>query len=237
LPRGDQSLDDRLIPRPVVEDRPRVCPDVLVLGRLAVGKLYDAIDRRLQDFIEAQPMFFVATAPETGGHVNVSPKGYRDTFAVIDERTVAYLDLYGSGSETIAHLRDNGRITVMFCSFDRQPKILRLYGTGRVVRPDAPEWSALSGRFGDGHVGTRAIIVVDVERVADSCGYSIPLMEVVGERPLLDDHHGRRPAAEWGPRVLRNATSIDGLPALEPDHPAPVVAPSPGQRTMRKAKG
>jgi hypothetical protein len=187
-----------------------------------VAKLYDAIDQRLRDFIEAQPMFFVATAPRDGGHVNVSPKGYQDTFAVIDERTVAYLDLYGSGAETIAHLRDDGRITVMFCSFARQPKILRLYGTGRVVRPDADEWDSLIGRFGDGHAGTRAIVVVDVERVADSCGYSVPFMEVVGERSLLDDQHRRRPAEQWPSRVRRNAESIDGLPALEPDHPAPV---------------
>ncbi|WP_329240926.1 pyridoxamine 5'-phosphate oxidase family protein [Actinoallomurus sp. NBC_01490] len=196
-----------------------------------MAKLYDAIDQRLRDFIEAQPMFFVATAPRDGGHVNVSPKGYQDTFAVIDERTVAYLDLYGSGAETIAHLRDDGRVTVMFCSFARQPKILRLYGTGRVVRPDADGWDALIGRFGDGHAGTRAIVVIDVERVADSCGYSVPFMEVVGERPLLDDQHRRRPAEQWPLRVRRNAESIDGLPALEPDHPAP------GQRTMRSVNG
>jgi hypothetical protein len=196
-----------------------------------VAKLYEAIDQRLREFIEAQPMFFVATAPERGGHVNVSPKGYQDTFAVLDEHTVAYLDLYGSGSETIAHLRDNGRITVMFCSFARQPKIVRLHGTGRVVRPDAGEWDALAGRFGDGHAGTRAIVVVSVSRVSDSCGYSVPYMEVVGERPLLDDQHRRRPAEEWTPRVRRNATSIDGLPALEADHPAP------GQRTMRGVNG
>ncbi|TQL99645.1 pyridoxamine 5'-phosphate oxidase [Actinoallomurus bryophytorum] len=187
-----------------------------------MAKLYDAIDERLQAFIAEQPMFFVATAPDSGGHVNVSPKGYQDTFSVIDENTVAYLDLYGSGSETIAHLRDNGRITVMFCSFSRQPKILRLYGTGRVVRPDAAEWDDLAGRFGAGHAGYRAIVVVDVTRVSDSCGYSIPFMELTGERSLLDDQHARRPSDEWVPRVARNASSIDGLPALEPDHPAPV---------------
>jgi hypothetical protein len=186
-----------------------------------LGELYEAIDERLRAFIAAQPMFFVATAPDSGGHVNVSPKGYRDTFAVLDERTVAYLDLFGSGAETIAHLRDNGRITVMFCSFGRQPKILRLYGSGRVVRPDATEWASLSGLFGTGHAGTRSIIVVDVERVADSCGYSVPYMELGGERPLLDEQHGRRAAEEWVPRVQRNTASIDGLPALDPDHPAP----------------
>ena len=196
-----------------------------------MAKLYEAIDERLQAFIAAQPMFFVATAPSSGGHVNVSPKGYQDTFSVIDSRTVAYLDLYGSGAETIAHLRDNGRITLMFCSFARQPKIVRLHGSGRVVRPDSPEWPSLIGRFGDGHAGTRAIVVVSVSRVSDSCGYAVPHMEVIGERSLLDDHHGRRPAADWVPRVARNTTSIDGLPALDPDHPAP------GQPAMGPVNG
>lgn len=186
-----------------------------------MAELYEAINERLRAFIEKQPMFFVATAPGSGGHVNVSPKGYQDTFAVLDEKTVAYLDLYGSGAETIAHLRDNGRITVMFCSFSRQPKILRLYGSGHVVRPDEPEWESLIGRFGAGHAGTRAIVVIDVERIGDSCGYSVPYMELAGERSLLDDQHGRRSASDWPERVERNAESIDGLPALEPDHPAP----------------
>jgi len=195
-----------------------------------VAKLYEAIDERLRTFIEAQPMFFVATAPSSG-HVNVSPKGYQDTFAVLGPSSVAYLDLYGSGSETIAHLRENGRITIMFCSFARQPKILRLYGTGRVVRPDSDEWPGLACHFGTGHAGTRAIVVVDVTRVADSCGYSIPYMEVMGERSLLDDQHGRRKAADWPARVSRNTSSIDGLPALEPDHPAP------GQRIRRSVNG
>ncbi len=186
-----------------------------------MAQLYDAITDRLREFIEAQPMFFVATAPSSDGHVNVSPKGYRDTFAVVDPTTVAYLDLYGSGAETIAHLRDNGRITVMFCSFDRQPKILRLYGTGRVVRPDSPSWPSLFAHFGSAHAGTRAIIVVDVTRVGDSCGYSIPFMSPAGERSLLDDQHGRRTPEEWIPRVSRNTESIDGLPALAADHPPP----------------
>jgi predicted pyridoxine 5'-phosphate oxidase superfamily flavin-nucleotide-binding protein len=187
-----------------------------------VAKVYDRIDDRLREFIAAQPMFFVATAPQEGGHVNVSPKGYTDTFAVLGDHKVAYLELYGSGAETIAHLRDNGRITVMFCSFARSPKILRLYGTGRVVRPDDPEWDGLAGHFGMGHAGVRSVIVIDVERVADSCGYAVPRMELVGERSLLDDQHGRRPAARWPERVKRNAESIDGLPALAPDHPAPL---------------
>jgi predicted pyridoxine 5'-phosphate oxidase superfamily flavin-nucleotide-binding protein len=186
-----------------------------------VAKLYDRIDDRLRAFIAAQPMFFVATAPSAGGHVNVSPKGYTDTFTVLDDHTIAYLELYGSGAETIAHLRENGRITVMFCSFGRSPKILRLYGTGRVLRPDAPEWRELVGRFGSDHPGVRSIIVIDVTRVADSCGYAVPVMDLVGRRTLLDDQHGRRTAEQWAARVTVNAQSIDGLPALDPDHPAP----------------
>jgi predicted pyridoxine 5'-phosphate oxidase superfamily flavin-nucleotide-binding protein len=197
-----------------------------------MGKLYERIDDRLREFIQGQPLFFVATAPRLDGHVNVSPKGYADTFAVIDDRTVAYLDLYGSGSETIAHLRDNGRITIMFCSFDRSPKILRLYGTGRVVIPGTAEWAELAPLFGadperasgSKHPGLRSIIVVDVERVADSCGYSVPEMDLVGERALLDDHHERRTAEQWTERPAQNAVSIDGLPALEPGHPAPVAS-------------
>jgi predicted pyridoxine 5'-phosphate oxidase superfamily flavin-nucleotide-binding protein len=196
-----------------------------------MSKLYDRIDDRLRHFIQGQPVFFVATAPRDGGHVNVSPKGYADTFAVIDDRTVAYLDLYGSGSETIAHLRENGRITIMFCSFDRSPKILRLYGTGRVVIPGTPEWASRASLFGADpacpsgtrHPGLRSIIVVDVERVADSCGYSVPQMDLVGERSMLDDHHGRRTTEQWVDRPARNAVSIDGLPALEAGHPSPLA--------------
>ncbi len=195
---------------------------ISVLGSVSeLAKLFETLDERLRAFITAQPMFFVATAPSSDGHVNVSPKGYRDTFTIVDDTTVAYLDLFGSGAETIAHLRDNGRITVMFCSFDRQPKILRLYGTGRVVRPDAAEWASLAQRFGPDHAGIRAIIVVDVTRIADSCGFAVPFMEPAGERSLLDDNHARRTADEWSARVERNGESIDGLPALAADHPSP----------------
>src|SRR5215469_13593667 len=106
-----------------------------------MANLFEGIDAKLRTFIEAQPMFFVATAPAgSDGHVNVSPKGYQDCFAVIDEHTVAYLDLFGSGIETVAHLRENGRITVMFCSFTRNSRILRLHGHGRVLRPDGAQF-------------------------------------------------------------------------------------------------
>src|SRR6266571_6378060 len=120
-----------------------------------MGKQYAELDERLTEFILDQPIFFVATAPclshsGEGGHINVSPKGYRGTFAVLGPRTVAYLDLTGSGAETIAHLRQNGRITIMFCSFDRAPKILRLYGTGRVVLPAGQDWPSVAAHFTNG---------------------------------------------------------------------------------------
>jgi len=194
-----------------------------------MGTVYPELDERLISFIRDQPMFFVATAPclddaGDGGHVNVSPKGYRDTFAVLDPLTVAYLDLTGSGAETIAHLRQNGKITIMFCSFGRQPKILRLYGTGRTVLPADPDWPALATHFsvdpGEG-TGTdrgnqRAIIVFTVGRIADSCGYAVPVMELTEERDLLTRWSERRSAEDLPEyRVKHNATSIDGLPAID----------------------
>jgi hypothetical protein len=193
-----------------------------------MATVYPELDERLIAFIKDQPMFFVATAPcldeaGIGGHVNVSPKGYRDTFAVVDPQTVAYLDLTGSGAETIAHLRQNGKITIMFCSFDRQPKILRLYGTGRTVLPTDADWPEYASHFsappGEG-TGTdrgnqRAIIVVAVDRISDSCGYAVPLMELTGERDLLTRWSERRSAEDLVEyRVKYNNASIDGLPAL-----------------------
>lgn len=280
-----------------------------------MAKVYSELDNRLINFISSQPMFFVATAPcldesGFGGHVNVSPKGYRDTFAILDSLTVAYLDLTGSGAETIAHLRQNGRITIMFCSFDRTPKILRLYGTGQVILPDDPRWpefafyfpsdendinpecvlhdagganacrdgngdadaprrpnavnhreklspldplgrrEALSyrdelsrqgsanhpesvshqvgdgdrevdadrwGRFGTGmdRGNRRAIIVTSIDRISDSCGYAVPVMDLVEERDMLARWAERRSAENLlGYRIKHNSVSIDGLPGL-----------------------
>jgi hypothetical protein len=186
-----------------------------------VAKEFSHIDESLREFIQKQAMFFVATAPSEGGRINLSPKGYRDTFAVLDERTVAYLDLFGSGAETIAHLRDNGRITIMFCSFTRNSRILRLFGSGRVVRPDDAEFSAIRTHFGSMHPGTRAAIVIDVDRIADACGFAVPYYELLDERPVLDAHHAKAPEDAYVRMVDRNRHSIDGLPALDPDHPPP----------------
>lgn len=181
-----------------------------------MGKIYEAITPRLQEFIEAQHVFFVATAPlSADGRVNVSPKGIDGTFAVVDERTVAYLDITASGAETIAHLRENGRITVMFCSFERRPTIVRLHGQGRVVSVYDEEFTHWQPRFPE-TIAARAVIVVDVERVSDSCGYGLPLFEGASERDMLVDHIERKgPDGVSAYRALKNATSIDGLPAFE----------------------
>ena len=157
-----------------------------------MGKTYDRLDERLQGWIADQRMFSVATAPSVpGGHVNVSPKGHADTFTILDGRTAASLDLTGSGSETVGHLRDNGRITLMFCAFSGPPRILRLHGQGRVVVPGDERWARLAGRF-PARRGVRAVVAVEVERIADSCGYAVPLYDYAGERDLLDQWTARK---------------------------------------------
>ena len=184
-----------------------------------MSTVHEALDGRLREFVERQPVFFVATAPLAGGHVNVSPKGVGGTFVVVDEHTVAYLDITASGAETVAHVREpgNGRITLMFCSFDRSPNVVRLHGRGRVVSVYDEEYPAWAGRFQETR-GARAVVVVDVERVSDSCGYGVPLMEPAGERHLLPEHMERKGTEGLlDYRRLKNRTSIDGLPAFDDD--------------------
>ncbi len=179
-----------------------------------MGKLYEEIDDRLRGFIEAQHVFFVATAPAgPSGHVNLSPKGL-DTFRVLGPRSVAYLDYVGSGAETIAHLRENGRITIMVCAFEGPPRILRLYGRGEVVEPRDPGFAELRSLF-PSEPEARGIIRVDVTRIADSCGFGVPLYTYEGARDQLLTWAGRK--GEDGLAAYqaeRNAASIDGLPAL-----------------------
>ncbi|GAA4791722.1 pyridoxamine 5'-phosphate oxidase family protein [Streptomyces ziwulingensis] len=179
-----------------------------------MGKVYEKLTPPLRTLIEQAPVFFVGTAPLAGdGRVNVSPKGGMDTLAVLDDTTVAYLDLIGSGAETIAHLRENGRITLMFCSFGPRPKTLRLYGEGRSVFPDSPEWETLSRRFGS-HPIPRSIVVVALRRIADSCGFTVPEMTLVRERDLQDRWGQRKSQAELEAYMRqKNSRSIDGLPA------------------------
>ncbi len=190
-----------------------------------MGKVFDGIDEKLGAWIAAQPLFFVGTAPlGAEGHVNVSPKGPIGSLRVLDPHRVAYLDVIGSGAETIAHLRENGRIVIMLCAFAGPPRIVRLHGRGRVVTPGDTEYTELLARgFEDpgGPEARRAVIVVALTRVADSCGYGVPLMSHEGQRPHL-------PA--WAESKLRgggvkalteytrrnNLRSIDGLPALDP---------------------
>ena len=180
-----------------------------------VGRVYEDISPELQRFLEHQPMFFVATAPlAADGHVNVSPKGLDGTFAVLGPRRVAYLDLTGSGIETVAHVRENARITLMFCAFDGPARIVRLSGRGAVVTCDEPGFEELAARFAR-LLGARAVITVDVDRVADSCGYGVPRMELVEQRErLLTALAAKGDDGLVAYRAERNATSIDGLPGL-----------------------
>jgi hypothetical protein len=179
-----------------------------------VGKTYDGIDDDLATWLTRQPLWFVGTAPSAAdGHVNVSPRGH-DTFSVLGPHQVAWVDFTGSGVETIAHLRDNGRVCLMFCSFDHRPRIVRLHGQGSVVLPGSPVFDAVVAQH-PAHPSTRAVIVVDVERVSDSCGFGVPVMDMVGERDLLRlgaDKRGPEGLAAY--RAERNAVSIDGLPGF-----------------------
>ncbi len=180
-----------------------------------MGKVYDRIDEPLRAWIERQHVMFVGTAATAlDATVNVSPKGTPGTFAVLDDRRCAYLDLTGSGAETIAHLRDNGRITLMWTAFEGPARIVRVHGRGRVVLPGDADWTALLAHF-DEQRGQRAVIEVTAERISDSCGYSVPLMEFTGDRDRLAKWSAARSdddLAEY--RVKKNTTSIDGLPAL-----------------------
>ena len=190
-----------------------------------MGKVYEAIDGRLRDFLLAQRMFFVATAPSgADGHVNLSPKGLTGSFAVLDDHRAAYLDYTGSGAETIAHLRDNGRIVLMFCAFDGPPRIVRLHGRGEPVFPGDPRFDGLLGAFpAQPAPGLRSIILVDVARISDSCGYAVPLMEYAGDRDLLGQWSARKSEAGLDRyRADKNARSLDGLPAV------PVTTPTAG---------
>lgn len=181
-----------------------------------MSKTFDGIDEKLGRFLADQPVFFVATAP-TGaeGHINLSPKGVAGTFSILDPLTVAYLDITGSGIETVAHLRDNGRIVLMFCAFAGPPRIVRLHGRGTVVLPGDSDWEDLAARFLP-QPGTRSVIKVALDRVSDSCGFGVPLMTYEQERGQLADWAGRKTEEELAEyRAKKNAESIDGLPGLE----------------------
>lgn len=179
-----------------------------------MGSTYPEIDQRVRAFIAEQRMFFVATAPLSGdGHVNLSPKGL-DTLRVLGPRRVAYLDHNGSGVETIAHVRENGRLTIMFCAFEGKPNVLRLRGRGSVVEPADAGFAALAAGFPSGQ-HTRAIVTLDVELIGFSCGFGVPLYEFKGEREQLHDWAERKGVdglLEY--QRKHNAVSIDGLVGL-----------------------
>ncbi len=180
-----------------------------------MASYYESIPKHLAAWIEAQPMFFVATAPSgDGGHINLSPKGL-DTFRIIDSGTVAYLDLVGSGAETIAHLRQNARIVVMFCGFDQPRRILRIWGEGKALYPGMAEHADLAERFSE-IPGSRAIIAVEIRKVGTSCGGGVPLMDLISQRdylPVWADRKG--PDAMWEYQKQNNTVSLDGLPAMD----------------------
>ncbi|WP_405011767.1 pyridoxamine 5'-phosphate oxidase family protein [Kitasatospora sp. NBC_01539] len=185
-----------------------------------MGKTYERIDGRLRTFIENQPVFFTATAPLAGdGHVNLSPKGRAGTLAVLDDRTLAYLDFGGSHAETIAHLRENGRITLMWCAFDGPPTVVRVHGHGEAVFRDDPRFAGLIGHFDPAADGPalRAVVLVHADRISDSCGFAVPFMDYRSERSLHADYFARKSDEEFSAYCEGKdhvATSIDGLPAL-----------------------
>ncbi len=179
-----------------------------------MATFYDSISPDLQEWIEAQHIFFVASAPLSGeGHVNLSPKGL-DCFRVLGPNRVAYLDLTGSGNETSAHLAENGRITFMFCSFDKAPRITRLFGRGQTILPGSPDWESLQGKFPADYAGVRQIIAADIYQAQTSCGYAVPFMQFVEERDtLLRSSAAKGEAGMAQYRIEKNSVSLDGLPA------------------------
>jgi len=189
-----------------------------------MGKTFDVIDARLRSWIESQRLFFVATAPlAEDGHVNVSPKGPIEMLRVLDETSVAYLDLIGSGAETIAHVSENARIVIMLCAFEGPPRIVRLHGRAEVIEADDARFDALVARADFPQVAVpqsrRAVVSVQLQRIADSCGYGVPLMSYEGQRPHMQAWAAKK-LRVGGAEALRdyerekNSLSIDGLPAL-----------------------
>ncbi|MGH9296923.1 MAG: pyridoxamine 5'-phosphate oxidase family protein [Acidimicrobiales bacterium] len=184
-----------------------------------MGRTYDDVDDRLATWLLGQPVFFVATAPSGGGgHLNCSPKSNNGELAVLSGSCLAYLDRTGSGAETIAHLLENGRILLMFCSFAGSPRIVRIHGRGKVHFRGSEEFCELEGRFREQSVlGSRSIVTMEVDRIADSCGYGVPFMAFEGHRQQADAWHARK--GEEGVREYwsaNNAVSLDGLPGVPP---------------------
>lgn len=195
-----------------------------------MARLFETLDDTLTAWIGTQPMFFVSTAPtDPNGHVNLSPKGGMDTFRILSPTRVAYLDLTGSGIETIAHLRENGRIVLMFCAFNGPPKVLRLHGKGCVLQPGDPEFDDLVAAFApndDILALLRTVIAIDITRITDSCGFVVPHMELIEERDHLfrfGEQKSIKQGPDWKQAYIRanNRQSIDGLPGIDLPDDAP----------------
>jgi hypothetical protein len=184
-------------------------------GPSIMGKIYDTISDEIAVWLRQQHVFFVATSPlDSNGHINCSPKG-GDSFRIINSKTVAYQDLTGSGIETVAHVRENSRIVIMFCAFEGPPKIIRLYGKGEVIDENSGEYRSMVNNF-SANVGARAIIRIKLTRVSDSCGYAVPLFNYAGDRDVLDKFAIAKGEAELrNYRKKKNVKSIDGLPGLD----------------------
>ncbi len=179
-----------------------------------MGKVYDTLEESLKDFIQRQQMFFVATAPLSGsGRINLSPKGL-DSLRILGDHSVAYADLVGSGIETVAHIRENGRIVLMFCAFEGPPKIVRLHGQGEVIEPSHGDFQQLRSQFPE-YAGLRCFIRIDCERISDSCGFGVPLFDYAGQRSQLIDWAegvGAEGMAKYQDKA--NSKSLDDLPGL-----------------------
>jgi Pyridoxamine 5'-phosphate oxidase len=183
-----------------------------------MGKVFDEIDDKLADWIAEQRLFFVASAPlAADGHVNVSPKGDLRWFRILGPSEIAYLDFVGSGAETIAHARENGRIVVMFCAFEGPPRIVRFHGHATAVLADDPEFGQLRAQFGPEDDAVRSVIRIEVDRISDSCGYGVPLMRFDGMRTQQEawQDHMKRNGGFDDYIAEKNAASIDGLPAID----------------------
>ena len=186
-----------------------------VTDNIPMGKVYQEIDERIRKWIDAQPVFFVATAPlDPQGHINCSPKdGY--SIRVLDSKTLVYLDLIGSGVETIAHLRENARIIVMMCAFERAPLIMRFHGRGEIIEKDHADFERLIPLF-DPEIGIRSFIKIHLDRISDSCGFGVPVMEFKHHRKQLrtfNERNGEEKLADY--KIQHNSQSIDGLPGVQ----------------------
>ena len=190
-----------------------------------MGKIFASLDSKIQNWISRQHMFFVATAPESG-HINLSPKG-NDTLRVLDEHTIAYIDTGGSGIETVAHLRENGRIVIMMCAFEGPPKIYRFHGHGTVITPNESGFAKLSSLFNNTELGIRTIIKVDITRISDSCGFGVPLLEFNEERRAASEYlktHGVQRVSNYIKK--NNLHSIDGLAGITEEEAEAFTGPN-----------